>query len=190
MLPGLLTLKVLIFLKEITTKVPKLVYVVVVCERGEGFTVLRELEELGEFFETGFRDVLRGWVDDLETFLEEVSRRSFIPVSRVIPVEEFFEFKPENLLDLLKEKARSLVERISYGESFCVRVERRGFKGLISSRDLEREVGGYIWQLLRDKYGKPPKVDLEDPDKLIAVQTIGGLCGVALIDKGLEEDTP
>jgi len=167
-----------------------LVYVIVICERGESFMVLREVSDLGEFKETGFRDVLQGQVDDLEAFLEELYKRQIMNVSRVIPVEEFFRFKPENLLEILKEKVRCLTDRIGEGESFCVRVERRGFKGAISSSDLERNLGGYIWQLLKDKYGKPPRVDLTNPDKLISIQTIGGLCGITLIDRRLREKYP
>jgi len=168
----------------------QLIHVIVICERGGGFIVLREISDLGEFKETGFRDVLQGQVDDLETFLEELSRRQIINVSRVIPVEELFRFKPENLLEILKEKVRRLTDRIGEDESFCVRVERRGFKGAISSSDLEKRIGEYVWQLLKDKYGKPPKVDLKNPDKLISIQTIGGLCGVALIDRRLREKYP
>ncbi len=167
-----------------------MVYVIVVCERGEAFTALREISDLGEFKETGFRDVLQGQVEDLETFLEEITKRQSTTISRVIPVEEFFRFKPENLLEILKEKIRILVDRIKEGESFCVRVERRGFKGAISSSELERGLGGYIWQLLKDKYGKPPKVDLTNPDKLISIQTVGGVCGIALIDRRLREKYP
>ncbi|MEM2685491.1 MAG: THUMP domain-containing protein [Candidatus Bathyarchaeia archaeon] len=167
-----------------------LVYVIVVCERGEDFVVLREISDLGEFKETGFRDVLQGQVEDLEAFLEELTKRRLTAVSRVIPVEEFFKFKPEDLLEILKERARRLVDRIGEGESFCVRVERRGFKGAVSSSELERELGGYVWQFLKDKYGKPPKVDLTNPDKLISIQTIGGLCGIALVDRKLREKYP
>lgn len=167
-----------------------LVYVIIVCERGEDFVVLREISDLGEFKETGFRDVLQGQVENLEIFLEELNKRQITAISRVIPVEEFFRFKPENLLEILKEKIRNLVDRIGEGETFCVRVERRGFKGALSSSELERSLGGYIWQLLKDKYGKPPKVDLTNPDKLVAIQTIGGLCGIALIDRRFREKYP
>ncbi|MBS7613109.1 THUMP domain-containing protein [Candidatus Bathyarchaeota archaeon] len=167
-----------------------MVYVIVICERGEDFIVLREISDLGEFKETGFRGVLQGQVEDLEAFLEELTKRQLTTVSRVIPVEEFFKFKPENLLEILKEKVGSLVDSIGEGESFCVRVERRGFKGAISSSELERGLGEYVWQLLKDIYGKPPKVDLTNPDKLISIQTIGGLCGVALVDRKLREKYP
>lgn len=167
-----------------------MVYVIVICERGEDFIVLREISGLGEFKETGFRDVLQGQVEDLEAFLKELTNRQLTSVSRVIPVEEFFKFKPENLLETLKDKVRGLMDRIGEGESFCVRVERRGFKGAISSSELERSLGGYVWQLLKDKYGKPPKVDLMNPDKLISIQTIGGLCGIALVDRKLREKYP
>lgn len=145
-----------------------------------------ELSELGVFEETGFRGIIKGEVESLEKFLKELEERikmSFLPVSRVIPIEEWFYFSPENFLEIVKERIKKYLERISVNETFCIRVERRGMKGIFSSKDLEREIGSYVYTLLKARDGVEHKVDLKDPDKMIVVETIGNIAGLALISK-------
>ncbi|MEM3873225.1 MAG: hypothetical protein QXE05_11760, partial [Nitrososphaeria archaeon] len=81
-----------------------------------------ELSELGVFEETGFRGIIKGEVESLEKFLKELEERikmSFLPVSRVIPIEEWFYFSPENFLEIVKERIKKYLERISVNETFC-----------------------------------------------------------------------
>ena len=163
--------------------------VLVVCERGAERMVLEELREMGSFEETGFREVLVGEVGDLEAFLAALEAKPFIGVSRVIPYEEAFHFKPESLLGILKERTAKYAERIEAEETFCVRMERRGFKGRLSSKEVEREIGGYLWNLLKEQ-GKEPKVNLDDPDKALVIQTLGNLCLLNLVSKEFRQKHP
>ncbi|MCX8189361.1 MAG: THUMP domain-containing protein [Nitrososphaeria archaeon] len=145
-----------------------------------------ELSELGIFEETGFRGIIKGEVESLEHFLkclEEKIKTSFLPVSRVVPIEEWFYFSPENFLDIVKKRIKKYLEQIGSNETFCIRVERRGMKGIFSSKDLEREIGSYVYSLLKERDGVEHKVDLKDPDKMIIVETIGNLAGMAVISK-------
>lgn len=145
-----------------------------------------ELSDLGIFEETGFRGIIKGEVENLENFLGDLEKRvktSFLPVSRVIPIEEWFYFSPENFLDIVKERIKKYLEKIGSNETFCVRVERRGMKGIFSSKDLEREIGSHVYSLLKERDGLEHKVDLKDPDKMIVVETIGNLAGMVIISK-------
>lgn len=70
-----------------------------------------------------------------------------------------------------------------------MRFERRGFKGLISSKEMEHQLGGHLYLILKQQ-GKSPKVNLEDPDKIVTVQQLGNLIGISLIDKELRHKYP
>jgi tRNA(Ser,Leu) C12 N-acetylase TAN1 len=168
--------------------VPEEWNVLVVSHEGEERRLLRDLRDLGEFKFTGFRSLLLGRVD-LRAFLEGVRARSIPSLARVVPVEENFRAQPENLLEVLKDKVKKYAGRIGRGESFCVRFERRGFKGLVSSREVEGEIGGYLRELLEGE-GKSPKVSLEDPDKLLVIQSIGTSFGIGLIDRETRQKHP
>ena len=162
--------------------------VLVVSHEGEERRLRRDLRDLGEFKFAGFRSLLLGKVD-LHAFLEEVQARSIHSLARVVPVEENFRAQPENLLEILKDKVKKYAGRIGQGESFCVRFERRGFKGRISSREVEGEIGGYLHDLLEGA-GKNLRVSLEDPDKLLVIQSVGISFGIGVIDRETRQRYP
>lgn len=145
-----------------------------------------ELTDLGIFEETGFRGIIKGEVEDLGKFLMELEERiktSFLPVSRVVPIEEWFYFSPENFLNIVKERLKKFLEKIEANETFCIRVERRGMKGIFSSKDLEREIGTYVCSLLKERDGVEHRVDLKNSDKMIVIETIGNIAGLTIISK-------
>jgi tRNA(Ser,Leu) C12 N-acetylase TAN1 len=107
-------------------------------------------------------------------------------LSRVVPIEKDFYFSPENVEDIFKMEVEEFVDRIKPGETFCVRITRRGMKGIFSSQEMARKVGSFIWQKLEER-GIKPKVDLENPDKMIIFETLGNWCGVGVISKELRE---
>jgi len=163
----------------------------VIYEAKSALSGVYALGDLGEFRTTKFRDVIRGEVEDLKTFLREVEARilppHFLPVKRVVPIDQWFRFSPEKFLDIAKERARRYVKKVKKGESFCVRVERRGMRGVLSSKDLEREIGRYFFELLKEEHGEEPRVNLTDPDKLIAIEIVGNLAGMSLVSRELRE---
>jgi tRNA(Ser,Leu) C12 N-acetylase TAN1 len=164
----------------------RMVSVIVVYEGESTRKGVYELSDLGIFEETGFRGIIKGEVENLENFLKELEERiqsSFLPVSRVVPIEEWFYFSPENFLDIVKERIAKYLNKIKVNETFCVRVERRGMKGVLSSKDLEREIGSHIYNKLKERDGIEHKVDLKDPDKMLVIETIGNIAGMALISK-------
>jgi tRNA(Ser,Leu) C12 N-acetylase TAN1 len=152
--------------------------------------LLAELEGLGEFERTGFRNTLVGSVQSVEQFLEELKKRHCPSLSRVAPIASWFKSEVAEVEERLKEAVLPFVEKIAEGESFCVRVERRGMKGLVQTKQLEIELGSYISAQLEEKYGRKPKVNLTDPDKLIRIETLGNNFGLGLVSKKMRESYP
>jgi tRNA(Ser,Leu) C12 N-acetylase TAN1 len=161
--------------------------VLAIGERNTGKALLRELEEYGEFERSGFRDVLIGSVKDIVEFLEDAESKKCPNLKRVIPIDETFYVSPENLIGILKRGVERYIDEIDPGETFGFRVERRGMKEDISSQAVEREVGGYFYDLLEKVHGRKPKVNLKNPDKLIAIEIVGNKCGISFITKEMRE---
>lgn len=161
--------------------------VLVIGERDAESELLKELEEDGEFERSGFRDVVIGNVDDIVGFLEDAEHKKYSHLNRVIPIDDAFYVSPENLVEVLKQRVERYIDEIEPGETFGFRVERRGMKEDISSQMVEREVGGYFYDLLEKVHGRKPKVDLKSPDKLIAIEIIGNKCGIGFITREMRE---
>ncbi|MBE0516238.1 MAG: THUMP domain-containing protein [Methanophagales archaeon] len=161
--------------------------VLVIGERDAERELLEELEEDGEFERSGFRDVVIGRVEDIVEFLEDAEQKKYSHLNRVIPIDDAFYVSPENLVEILKKRVERYIDEIELGETFGFRVERRGMKEDISSQMVEREVGGYFFDLLEKVHGRKPKVDLKNPDKLIAVELIGNRCGIGFITREMRE---
>jgi tRNA(Ser,Leu) C12 N-acetylase TAN1 len=155
-------------------------------EDAEG-ELLEELEEDGEFERSGFRDVLIGSVEDIVEFLEDAENKKYLHLNRVIPIDDAFFVSPENLIEILKRRIERYIDEIEPGETFGFRVERRGMKEDISSQKVEREVGGYFYDLIEKIHGRKPKVNLKNPDKLIAIEIVGNRCGIGFITKEMRE---
>lgn len=161
--------------------------VLVIGERDAEWELLKELEEDGEFERSGFRDVIIGNVDDIVGFLEDAEHKKYAHVNRVVPIDDAFYVSPENLIEVLKQRVERYIDEIEPGETFGFRVERRGMKEDISSHTVEREVGGYFYDLLEKVHGRKPKVNLKSPDKLIAIEIIGNKCGIGFITREMRE---
>lgn len=156
--------------------------------------VLDALRRHGEFHRTSFRDVCIGRVDDIESLLEAVhdaiaaGKAWTQAIGRVVPVEATFPFTPGTLTESLKAAAAPLAARLADG-TFCVRVERRGLAGAVDSAKLERAVAEHFIALAQAS-GRKLVVSLEDPDFLLAAETIGTECGVGLITRELRRRFP
>lgn len=149
--------------------------------------LVEEMKDLGEFRPTGFRGVFRGEVEDFVDFVERAEREPLFALSRIIPIDESFEFSPDNAVESFCRAAKGLMDRVEEGESFGVKVERRGFQEELSSQELAQEVGAFVYNELRARDGTEPTVDLEDPDKLIIFETLRRWGGVGIISKEMRE---
>ena len=149
--------------------------------------MLEQLKELGDFQKTSFKDVLRGRVENFEAFLRELEKRKLSTLSRVVPIEKFFTFSPRKVTEEFCEAVKPLLRRIKKDESLCVRVERRGLKGSFSSQEVAKEVGTFISNILEERNGEKPKVDLTDPNKAVIFETLGRWCGMGIISKEMRK---
>jgi len=161
--------------------------VLAIVERNKETESLKELREDGEFERSGFKDVLVGSVADIVEFLEDVENKKYTHLNRVIPIDEAFFVSPENLIEILKRRIERYIDEIEPGDTFGFRVERRGMKEDISSQAVEREVGGYFYDLVEKIYGRKPKVNLKNPDKLIVIELVGNRCGIGFITKEMRK---
>ncbi len=161
--------------------------VLAIGERDAERELLMDLEEDGEFERSGSRDIVIGHVEEIVEFLEDAENKKYPYLNRVIPVDEAFFVSPENLTDILKRRIERYIDEIEPSETFGFRVERHGAKDDISSQAVEREVGGYFYDLIEKVYGRKPKMNLKDPDKLIAIEIVGDRCGIGFITKEMRE---
>jgi tRNA(Ser,Leu) C12 N-acetylase TAN1 len=161
--------------------------VLVIGNRNTEDKLLEELEEDGKFEKSEFGDVLVGNVEDIVEFLEDAESKKYKYLNRVVPVEDAFFVSPGKIIEILKRKISKYVDALEPEDTFGVRVERRGMKEEISSQEIEREVGEYFYDLIEKIQGRKPKVNLKNPDKIIAIEVVGNRCGVGFITREMRE---
>jgi tRNA(Ser,Leu) C12 N-acetylase TAN1 len=149
--------------------------------------LIKELAGLGIFWETEFADVVRGQIDDYKRFVESLNERGPFCLSRLAPIKCSFCLTSNNVVEDLKGDAYTLAQEIGEGETFCVKVNRRGLRGAYSSREVAAKIGTYVSNLLKEKYGTRPIADLENPDKALVFETLGDWCGVYSISKRMRK---
>lgn len=80
---------------------------------------------------------------------------------------------------------RAGLEHVGPGETFCFRVRKRGSHRLAApTPQLEFDIGSAIWLALQERDGKPPKVDLKEPDVMVIAEVLGPLAAVGIVRKG------
>jgi len=156
--------------------------------------LLEELRQLGEFAPTGFRSVFLGRVDDKAVFIEDVARAleempaAWEGLARVVPIDATLSFEPEGFDDAVAELALGYAPRLS-GHKFIVRAKRRGYKGRISSLEVEQRVSGLIHDRIKEEGGEAG-TDFEDPDFILAVEIFPNRVGTALLSRELMQRHP
>lgn len=154
-----------------------------------------KLRQLGEFHHAPFKDVFLGKVADTADFLESLrlAREAGADwtgsLARAIPVEQTFRFAPDTLAGQFAQAAEAFLGRIHDGASFHVRLERRGFVGKIDTHGVEQAVADHLLDLAAGQ-GKHLSVSFEDPDFIVAAETVGEICGVTLLGRDLHRRYP
>lgn len=163
--------------------------VVTMANQGQFHRLMDELNASGDFRRTEFFGVILGQVPNvlnfLETLREQRRRRliSFQDVGRVVPLEHTFIFTVESFPELLCKASQSYINVLP-NKRFHVRIERRGHKGQIVSPETERTLDAFLIERLVER-GQTALVDYEDPDAIIAVETIGDRCGIGLLTRDM-----
>jgi tRNA(Ser,Leu) C12 N-acetylase TAN1 len=157
--------------------------------------LLQGLRHLGPFRRSRFKDVLIGHPMDVNGFLltlqhaRETEEEWARPLGRVIPVDHTFHFTADTLAEQFKQWATPMVNRIASGSCFHVRLERGGMEGQVDTPRVEREVADHVFARA-EELGKQLSVSFDDPDFIIAAETLGEECGVALLDRDLRNRFP
>lgn len=168
---------------------------VVVTTRAGGWNRARQLlAAYGRVRRTDYFNVLALEVDDIRDFLDELDRDLAAHpelrgvLARVVPVTERFVFQsPEEFEHRAAEAVAPWLDRLS-GHSFHVRMHRRGFKGRLSSQHEERFLDHFIVE--HTGKGHPARVDFDDPDYIVAVETLGQEAGLSLWDRAARARWP
>jgi tRNA(Ser,Leu) C12 N-acetylase TAN1 len=159
---------------------------VVVTAHEDGYSQARRLlEQFGEVAKTGFFNILVMRAvepDKLLESLEELARQdpdALMPLTRVMPVARTVFFQsPQEFETKAREVVSGWVSLLS-GKGFHVRMHRRGFKGKLSSMEEEHFLDRYLLESL-ERAGTPGRITFDDPDAIIALETIGPQAGLSV----------
>ncbi|WP_077728156.1 hypothetical protein [Methylocaldum sp. 14B] len=160
---------------------------VVVSVFEHGFRRARDLlETLGPVHKTDYFNVLVMKVDDTAGFLRTLKEWSdrdpeiFTQcISRAIPLTALFGFQTPPEFEAKAREATARWLRDLAGARFHVRMHRRGFAGRLSSQNEERFLDEFLLTKL-DEAGMPASIDFQDPDAILAVETVGQRGGLSL----------
>lgn len=103
-------------------------------------------------------------------------------VSRFMPAQRQFAF--QSVADFESRSREAVLEWLPRlaNARFHLRMHRRGFKGQLSSGEEERFLDEFLLQRLAEA-GTPGKVAFDDPDVIIALETIGTRAGLSLFGR-------
>lgn len=159
---------------------------VVVSVNEHGFRKASDiLGELGKIKRSEFLNVLLMQTEDIYNlleilrtkFLEDQDNLSFL--SRLIPVIVTFTFQTP--VEFEKKSGTTVLTWVPElaGKSFHVRMHRRGFKGKLSSLKEEQHLDHILLEAL-NAAGTPGRITFDDPDAILAVETIANRAGLSL----------
>lgn len=103
-------------------------------------------------------------------------------ISRFMPMQRRFEFQSASEFELRAQEAVSeWLPHLAHAR-FHIRIHRRGFRGKLSSAEEERFLDEYVLLKLNEA-DTPGKVAFDDPDAIIALETIGPQAGLSLFNR-------
>lgn len=142
------------------------------------------LRKLGKVERTGLFNVIVMRVRDVRILLDQIAQLPadegfFATISHVVPITRKVSFATA---DDFERKARDLVLAWApqlAGKSVHVRMRRRGHKGELHGLEIEQRIGRALLEELARR-GTPGRFALDDPDAIIAIETIRDEAGFAL----------
>lgn len=159
---------------------------VVITVNDDGYNQARKLlERYGRVDRTDYFNILLMQVEDQRSLLDSLRQEaerdpgSVIPLARVMPVYETFTFQTAEEFEGKARKAALGWLPVLGGKSFHLRMHRRGFKGKLSSIEEERFLDTYLLEAL-EMVGSQGEISFEDPDAIIALETLGPRAGLSL----------
>jgi tRNA(Ser,Leu) C12 N-acetylase TAN1 len=145
----------------------------------------RALRELGPVDRSPYHNVLVMAVDDPIALVQAIEQQTeanpalYDAISRVAPALRCFEFHSgDEFLAAAQQIILEWAPRLA-GQSFHIRLHRRGAKHDLRSPDVERHLDDALLNTLA-KAETPGRVSFTDPDAVIAIDTIDDRAGVGL----------
>ncbi|HKK14358.1 MAG TPA: hypothetical protein VKA14_06815 [Gammaproteobacteria bacterium] len=164
---------------------------VVVTAEARGYRSARRwLARFGAVGATDYYNVLVMRVADVQGFCEALRRELVADpdkvqgLGRVMPLSVTFRF--QRVEEFEREACRSIqpwVDRLR-ARRFHVRIHRRGFRGRLSSQHEELFLDHFLMAALA---GDGSVIDFEDPDLIIALETVGQRGGMSCWDRAQRE---
>ena len=159
---------------------------VVITVYEDGYNLARKmLERYGKVGRTDYFNILVMQSADakglLDTLQEEAIRDpdGIMPFARVMPVVQTFTFQtPGEFEGKARQAVWTWLPALG-GKSFHLRMHRRGFKGRLSSMDEERFLDTYLLEAL-EMAGTRGEITFDDPDAILALETVGPRAGLSL----------
>ena len=146
---------------------------------------IRFLGLFGAVEKTAYYNVIMVRANDVMALLKALANEwetgdgRLLLLHRLVPVTATFTFADRSTFEVkAAEVARLWVGQLS-NKRFHVRMHRRGFKNRLHSAEEEQFLGRTIMETA-GTYGKDGRIAFEDPDAVIAVETIGSDAGMSL----------
>lgn len=146
---------------------------------------MRLLHEFGETRSTGYHNVISLKVDDPLAFTRRLGDRIkaepglLNSLSHVVPAQITFDFN--DVADFEQKAHAALLQFVPQlkGRRFHVRMHRRGMKQHMSSQTEEQHLDGFLLEALAEA-AAPGAITFDDPDAIVAVETIRHRAGFSL----------
>lgn len=153
------------------------------------------LEPFGRLAETDYYNLVVLRVADIRRFVDDLQERAGADpslgkvLSRVLPVSVCFDFQtPAEFEALATQAVEPWIPQLS-GKRFHVRMHRRGFRGRLSSQNEERFLDRFLQEKL-EELGAQGRIDFEDPDYVLAIETVGQRAGLSLWSREQRQELP
>jgi hypothetical protein len=159
---------------------------------GHEASLLSAMDDLGDFEASLFDNVIVGFVEDKTDFMARLSERFAtdfrLPRSlgRAVPVETTVAFVGEDPSEYLRAALRDIAGKIG-NRPYHLRIDAHGLRE--HAHELEMQLADTLWDELRGR-GFKPCVDFLDPDLVVAIEIVGDVAGIALVDRETRERFP
>jgi tRNA(Ser,Leu) C12 N-acetylase TAN1 len=158
---------------------------IVTTAEGKFTQALGFLARFGVVKPTSYYNVVMMQVHDVPELMEFLAREwesrggRLLLLQRVVPMSHTFNFRDHQVFGIRATEILSGWTDQLAGKTFHVRMHRRGFKDQLRSEDEERFLNTAIVDATTQS-GNPATVSFEDPDIVVAVETIGNQAGLSL----------
>ncbi len=157
---------------------------VIVTVRHDFSRAMNLLRTFGAVERTGLFNVIMMRVPDVRALLEQIEQdraheRFFETISHIEPIMHKLTFSTgEDLEQKALQIALAWAPQLA-DKSLHVRMRRRGLKGELHGAEVERRIGRALLEELARR-GTPGRFAPEDPDVVIAIETLHNEAGLAL----------